>query len=466
VHVRHWASDSVFYHLYPLGFCAAPERNDFRSSPVPRLEKLYGWLDHLQELGVGALYLGPLFESTSHGYDTADYFRVDRRLGDNDTLAAVSAELHRRGMRLVLDGVFHHVGREFWAFRDLQERGERSAYRSWFEGLRFGERGPHGEGFTYQGWEGNLDLVKLDLGNPAVRAHLLEAVGMWAREFGIDGLRLDVAYLLDRQFLEELSRYCRPLRPDFWLMGEVIHGNYRQWASPGLLDSVTNYECFKGLYSSHNDRNYFEIAYALNRQFGENGLYRGLPLYAFADNHDVNRIASNLHDPAHLYPLYCLLFTMPGVPSVYYGSEWGIQGRRTDHDDRQLRPALDLEQVSRDAPHPRLPDTIARLARLRAAAPALRYGSYRQLTVSHEQLAFLRSWLGDGTAGGVAQSLVVAVNAADEAAEVELQLSGTEVSTSGSRSWRDLLNPPDSFPMTDNKLVLTLPARWARVLAL
>ena len=286
-----WSWDAFFYHVYPLGFCGAPERNDFSSPPSPRLERLGGWLDHLSKLGVNALYLGPLFESTSHGYDTADYRRVDRRLGDNATLSALSAELHRRGIRLVLDGVFHHVGRDFWAFRDLQAQGQASPYRDWFCGVDFRARSPLGDPFLYDNWEGHAELVKLNAGNPEVRAHLLEAVEGWIREFDLDGLRLDVAYLLDEGFLRELAERCRALNPDFWLLGEVIHGDYRRWLAPGLLDSVTNYECYKGLYSSHNDRNYFEIAYSLNRQFGERGLYRDLPLYNFADNHDVDRVA-------------------------------------------------------------------------------------------------------------------------------------------------------------------------------
>ncbi|MBN1835910.1 MAG: hypothetical protein JW820_08665 [Spirochaetales bacterium] len=457
----HWAWDSIFYHVYPLGFCGAPERNDLHSPPVPRLEKLSGWLDHVQGLGFNALYLGPLFESSAHGYDTADYFRVDRRLGDNGILAALTAELHRRSMRVVLDGVFHHVGREFWAFRDLRDKGQGSAYREWFAGVSFGGQSPYGDPFTYQGWEGNQDLVKLELRNPRVREHLFEAVESWIREFRIDGLRLDVAYLLDLEFLRELGRLCRSLRPDFWLMGEVIHGDYRRWAAPGLLDAATNYECYKGLYSSHNDRNYFEIAYALNRQFGEGGMYRGLPLYAFADNHDVDRVASRLREPAHLFPLYCLLFTMPGVPSVYYGSEWGIRGRRSDHDDRPLRPALDLEEMQASPPEPELPALISRLARLRAATPALRRGGYRQLHVSHEQLAYLRGGCGgegsgggpDGEADGAA---LVAVNAAAQAARLELPVAG---------EWRDLLDPSECLEAEGGRLELEVAPRWVRLLA-
>ncbi len=214
---QHWANEAVFYHIYPLGFSGAPTRNDLGSPPVNRLDKIGQWLPHIQSLGVNALYLGPLFESSAHGYDTADYFRVDRRLGSNQDLVNLSDMMHKHGMRLILDGVFNHVGRDFWAFRDLQQNGEASPYHEWFDGIRFGETSPYGDNFTYQPWEGHYDLVRLNLRDADVRAHIFEAVRIWFEEFKIDGLRLDVAYLLDEDFLRELSAFCKSLRPDFWL---------------------------------------------------------------------------------------------------------------------------------------------------------------------------------------------------------------------------------------------------------
>ncbi len=403
-------------------------------------------------MGVNALYLGPLFESTAHGYDTADYYRVDRRLGDNQTLAWLTADLHRQGIHVILDGVFNHVGRDFWAFRDVQAYRERSAYRDWFQGLAFTGESPYHDPFTYEGWHGYYDLVKLALRHPAVKEHLFQAIAQWVREFEIDGLRLDVADCLDLDFLRELAAFCRSLRPDFWLMGEVIHGDYRIRANAEMLDSVTNYECYKGLYSSHVDKNYFEIAYALNRQFGEGGIYRDLPLYNFADNHDVNRVASNLTNPAHLHPLYCLLFTMPGVPSLYYGSEWGLEGRRSDHDDRPLRPALNPDIVARTGPHPELAGTIARLAEIRHATPALRYGDYRQLSVNSQQFAFARQT--------PEEYIVVLLNAADTPAAFTVPVP----EHTGSRLV-DLLNPGDTFPVRNGQAVINpVWPCWARIL--
>ncbi|REK19007.1 MAG: DUF3459 domain-containing protein [Planctomycetota bacterium] len=450
--VTHWAKDSFFYHIYPLGFCGAPPRNDLQAPPLARLEKVSPWIDHLRRLGVNALYLGPLFESTAHGYDTADYYRLDRRLGTNDTLTALVAELHAAGIRVIFDGVFHHVGRDFWAFRDVQQQGEQSPYASWFAGLKFGQQSPYGDPFIYDGWNGALDLVKLKLGHPDVRKHLLDAVVTWIREFDIDGLRLDVADQVAMPFLKELATTCRAQRSDFWLMGEVIHGDYRRWAKPGVLDSVTNYECYKGLFSSHVDKNYFEIAYALDRQFGPNGIYRDLPLYSFADNHDVDRVASSLKESRHLYPLYCLLLTMPGVPSVYYGSEFGVEGKRGAHDDSVLRPCLELDELMANGPQPALVDAIARLATLRHELPALRHGDYQQLAVAHEQLAFARTT--------PEQRVVVVVNASEQPATVKFDVPGGH-----GRKLVDRLEPGKEYPTPRGKASITnVPPGWARVL--
>lgn len=449
----HWSYDAVFYHIYPLGFCGAPGRSDFSSPPQPRLDKLYEWLPHLRYLGVNALYIGPLFESSAHGYDTADYYTVDRRLGDNASLGRLADELHRQGIRLVLDAVFNHVGRDFWAFRDVQRNGAASPYCGWFRGLRFEGRSPYGDPFTYEGWSGYYDLVRLDVGNPAVCEHIFGAISTWVEQFGIDGLRLDVAELLDLDFLRALHDFCRTLRPDFWLMGEVVHGDYRRWVNPETLDSVTNYEMYKSLYSSLVEANLFEVAYALNRQFGQSGLYPGLPLYNFADNHDVDRVASKLGDPAHLYPLYLLLFTIPGVPSIYYGSEFGLQAKRTPYADKPLRPCLELSDLQRSAPQLHLPADIARLAELRRNHPALRYGDYQQLSLASEQLAFSRSYQGE--------TLVVLLNSTAAPVRMEVSLPP------GFTSAIDVLNGGERFPVKGGKLgVDAVPAHWGCVLKL
>lgn len=448
-----WAQDALFYHVYPLGQCGAEERNDFLSPPKGRLEQLHAWIDHLRWLGADALYLGPLFESTAHGYDTADYYHVDRRLGTEDTLAGLTAALHAAGIRVVLDGVFHHVGRDFWAFADLRQNGEQSPYRDWFVGVDFSKRSPVGDPFVYDAWEGHFDLVKLNLHHPQVREHLFGAVRSWVERFDIDGLRLDVAYALDPGFVRDLASFCRSLRPDFWLLGEAIHGDYRRLAGPELLDAVTNYECFKGLYSSHNDRNYFEIAHSLNRLFGDSGLYRELTTYNFADNHDVNRVASTLRNPAHLYPLHLLLFTMPGVPSIYAGSEWGIEGMKVAGDDRPLRPVLSSPaDAAARGRYPDLAQAIVRFSAVRRNSAALRRGSYRQCHVAAEQFAFERKHAGE--------QVIIAVNAAAAPVQLDIQCPQQD-----SRSFEDQLEPGTSFGVRRDRLRVELPPYWGRVLS-
>ena len=386
--MSHWSTDSVFYHIYPLGFCGAPEYNDF-GQPVQRLEQLRDWIPHLKELGINALYLGPVFQSVKHGYDTADYYQVDCRLGNNESFASLCDALHENGIRIVLDGVFNHVGREFWAFKDVREKGQASPYCGWFHDLNFGGPSPMGDPFWYTAWQGHYELVKLNLRHPDVVRHLLDAVGMWMDKFHIDGLRLDAADCVDFDFFRTLKGFVKARDPEFWLMGEIIHGDYARWANPEMLDSVTNYECWKGLWSSHNDKNYFEIAHSLNRQFGPGGIYQNLILYNFADNHDVDRLASKLNDPAHLENVYTLLYTMPGIPSLYYGSEWAIPGARSKTSDVVLRPHLELKEMMELDQS--LCAHLAKLAAIRSAFPALRLGRYENVVIKNHQLVFRRS---------------------------------------------------------------------------
>lgn len=449
--MKHWIDDAIFYHIYPLGFCGAPYKNDFVSPSSPRLEKIISWIPHLKEMNVNALYLGPLFESSAHGYDTVDYYWVDRRLGTNDTLKNVIAQLHENGIKVILDGVFNHVGRHFWAFQDVIKNGKNSPYCSWFHNLHFNGGSPLGDPFQYDGWNGHYDLVKLNLFNNDVKEHLLNAVRTWITEFNIDGLRLDAADCVDINFLKELSGFTKSISSDFWLVGEIIHGDYRKWANNDTLDSVTNYEGYKSLYSSFNDKNFFEISYALNRQFGESGLYKGLPLYNFADNHDVTRIGSQLNNPEHLYPLYLLLFTMPGVPSIYYGSEWGIPGIKLNGSDHPLRPSIELNSYigtnNRD-----LQNAVSKFSKLRKDQKTLQHGNYKQLHVNHEQFAFMRQ--------SENNTVIVIVNSS--ANKVPLKL---DISLPDGTILYDILNGNETFRVQNNKIEIdSLWQNWGKVL--
>lgn len=392
--MSHWYEDAVVYHVYPLGALGAEKNNSGVGTSVPRLAELESWIPHWSDLGINTLLIGPVLESQSHGYDTRDYFAVDRRLGDAATLKSLVAKCREAGIRVVLDAVFNHVGREHPFFLDVKQNRQASPYASWFAGVDFGQPGPRGDGFAYEGWAGHHDLVKWDSSHLEVRRYLLGVLEFWRTEFGIDGVRLDAADVLAPVFLEDLRSYSRRLGDEFWLMGEVVHGDYREWAGPNRLHAVTNYEVYKGLWSSHFDRNFFEIDYSLKRQFAAGGVYEGAHFFHFADNHDVNRAASSVRDPAQLFSLYGLMFALPGVPSVYYGSEAGRTGARTPHDDGALRPRLRREDLTQGVA-PELPQALARLARARAESRALRKGTYRPLHVGPETLVFARELPGE-----------------------------------------------------------------------
>ena len=393
-----WAYESVFYQIYPIGFCGAPRVND--GATVPRIRKVSDWAEHIASLGCNAVYFSPIFESDSHGYDTRDFRKVDCRLGTNEDFAAVCKTLHEHDIKVVLDGVFNHVGRGFWAFKDVQEKKWDSPYKDWFH-ISFDGNSNYNDGFWYEGWEGHFELVKLNLQNPAVVDYLLECVKFWINTFDIDGLRLDVAYSLDHNFMRRLRSYTQELKPDFALIGEVLFGDYNIIVNDEMLHSCTNYECYKGLYSSFNSMNLFEIAHSLHRQFGADPwcIYRGKHLMTFADNHDVTRLASILTNKAHIPLAYGLLLGMPGVPCLYYGSEWAEPGEKAPDNDYALRPCF-------DAPKPNdLTSFIKKLIQIREHSDALCNGSYRNVVIQNHQLIFERCT--ENT------RVLVAINAAD-----------------------------------------------------
>lgn len=398
---KNWVNESIFYHIYPLGLTGAPRYNEGDKTAGNRILEILEWIPHLKNLGINAVYFGPVFESVSHGYDTCDYYKIDSRLGTNEDFKQVCSALHENGIKVVLDGVFNHVGRGFFAFLDLQKNLEHSEYKDWFCNLNFSWQSPLGDPFAYENWHGAAELVKLNLRNQAVSDYLLGAVEMWMNEFEIDGLRLDAADCVDKDFFKKLRSFTKNKKEDFWLMGEIIHGDYRMWANEEMLDSVTNYECWKGIYSSHNDKNYFEIAHSLKRQFAKGGLYENLCLYNFLDNHDVNRIGSLLNKKENLKNAYTLLYFMPGVPSIYYGSEWGIEGTKGQgmEADYPLRPRLDMKEM--EGMNPELIEHLEKIAKVRNHTDAVKYGEYEDIVIRNEQFIFARTLEKEGVIVGL-----------------------------------------------------------------
>lgn len=393
-----WAYEGIFYQIYPIGFCGAPTANDGKT--VSRILKLKDWSSYLESLGISSILLNPIFESDNHGYDTRDYKKIDCRLGTNKDFAEVCKDLHTHNVKIVLDGVFNHVGRGFWAFKDVLEKKWDSPYKDWFC-INFDGNSCYNDGFWYEGWEGHFELVKLNLANPAVVDYLLECVKGWIDEFDIDGLRLDVAYCLDRNFMKRLRSFCQKLKPDFALIGEVLFGDYNQIVNDEMLHSCTNYECYKGIYSSFNSMNMFEIAHSLNRQYGPEQwcIYRGKHLMSFVDNHDVTRIASILTNKNHLPLTYGLLLGMPGVPCIYYGSEWGEEGVKAPNNDYALRPCFEEPKPNE------LTEEIKKMIHVRTGSNALCHGSYRNVVLTNHQLIFERRTDDE--------RMLVAINASD-----------------------------------------------------
>lgn len=380
----HWIHDTVIYNIYPLGFCGAPKHNDFQLTY--RLDKIYDFIPHFKKMGVNCIVFNPVFESSRHGYDTIDYRKIDSRLGDNASFKRICDTLHQNGIRVILDGVFNHVGRDFFAFKDIQERGMGSIYTSWFYNIRFDQMSPYGDNFSYEGWAGFYDLVKLNLQNNDVVEYLMDAVRYWIDEFDIDGLRLDAANVMDVNFFKRLRWVCKEKKPDFWMYGEIVGGDYNRLANNDTLDSVTNYEIYKGLFSSHNDRNYFEFAHSIDRQCGDWGMYKNIYMYNFADNHDVTRLASIIRDKALQKNVYTMLYSMPGVPSVYYGSEFGMEGRKQRHSDDDLRRELNLDAL--ENPDYSLFEHICKLGYLRHHLEALQNGKYKNEMIQLEHMCF------------------------------------------------------------------------------
>jgi len=385
-----WYDEAIFYHIYPLGMAGAPKQNAY-GEPVERLNKLLPWISHIKNIGCNAIYIGPLFESVGHGYETTDYKKLDSRLGTNETLKNFVSECHKQGIRVIFDGVFNHTGRDFFAFKDLQKNRENSRYKDWYCNVNFWGNNSYNDGFSYENWGGYDLLVKLNQKNPEVVNYICDVVRFWVEEFDVDGIRLDAADVLDFDFMKALRRTANEVKPEFWLMGEVIHGDYIRWANADTLHSVTNYHLHKALYSGYNDHNFFEIAHTVKRL---NDMSGGVfKLYNFVDNHDVERIMSKLSTPKGFVPVHILLYTLPGVPSIYYGSDFGLEGRKGHgaEADAPLRPEMiyeDWTDAMKDNVYAKF---ISALGQIRQQVKALSYGDYKEQNLTTRQYTFSRS---------------------------------------------------------------------------
>lgn len=404
-----WYDEAVFYHIYPLGLLGAEKQNSY-GEVNHRLRNLDPWITQIKNEGFNAIYIGPLFESVGHGYETTDYKKLDTRLGDNKDLKNFVAKCHKNGIRVIFDGVFNHTGRDFFAFQDIKANRENSRYKDWYCNVNFWGNNEYNDGFSYDNWGGYNLLVKLNQRNPEVRDYIADVIRFWVSEFDIDGIRLDAADVLDFDFMKMLRWVADTVKPEFWLMGEVIHGEYSRWVNEGTLHSVTNYHLHKALYSGHNEHNYFEIAHTVKRLYGMGG--SSFRLYNFTDNHDVERIYTKLNNKAHYAPAHILSYTLPGIPSMYYGSEFGIEGRKERGSDDSLRPCLNISDFADALTNNPCTMLIRKLGLIRQKIKILAYGDYREAMLTNRQYAYVRGL--DG------QVVVVAVNNDDNDADINV----------------------------------------------
>jgi glycosidase len=308
-----WVGHAIWWQVYPLGFVGAYPADPPPTADEHRLRRIVDWLDHAVELGASGVALGPLFASHTHGYDTTDHYRIDPRLGDDADFDQMIAEAHKRGLRVLLDGVFNHVAKDF-------------AQMSWFRK----------RGNNFDTFEGHGELIALDHDNPDVVAYTVDVMTHWLKR-GADGWRLDAAYAVPDRFWAQVLPRVRQAHPDAWFVGEVIHGDYSERVRASGFDSVTQYELWKAIWSSLNDANFHELDWALVRH---NEFLDDFVPMTFVGNHDVTRIASQLENTRHLEHALVILLTTGGTPSVYAGDESGYRGVKEERfgGDDAVRP--------------------------------------------------------------------------------------------------------------------------------
>lgn len=454
------------YHVFPLGALRAPYRN---------IRVLTSLIPHLQSLRVDSILLGPIFKSETHGYDVTDMYHLDSRLGNNDDLKIMVRDFHNAGLHVFFDAVWNHSSRHHFAYRDLREKGQNSPYANWYRNPRFNTPNLCGDSFTVDCWAGFQELPAFNLRNPDVERELIHCAEYWMNEFGIDGIRIDAAEDMDLDFLHHLATACHRKRSEFWMMGEVVFGDPRRWLEVGM-NSVTNYQTYKSCWSSLNDGNMFELAYNLNQLFDDkSGTCKGARLQLFNENHDTNRIYSQLKNKQDNFVQHLLFYTLPGVPTIYYGEEFGLNATKGGCDDWNLRPPMRIEsghirfdnypksanalpEMNNSANQENLLSEIRHLASVRLDCDALREGGYQQEFVHSQQFAFWRTHQ-NGDA-------LVLINQQDAPVQFEIDLHkhlAHAQQESTLKNLRDLLSN-DSIKIKNSKITVLIPPKWGRIL--
>ena len=388
-----WVSHAIWWQVYPLGFVGAFPNDQPPGPDEHRLRRLVDWFDHAIELGASGVALGPIFASRTHGYDTTDHYRIDPRLGDDADFDYLVAEARRRGLRILLDGVFNHVGKDFSRYRDETP--------GWFSGGTF---------------EGHSELVTLNHDSPDVVDYTVDVMAHWLQR-GADGWRLDAAYTVPQRFWATVLPRVRERHPEAWFVGELIHGDYAAVVDAAGFDSATQYELWKAIWSSLNDSNFFELDWALQRH---NEFLASFAPLTFIGNHDVTRIASKLERPEHAAVALVLLLTVGGIPSVYAGDEFGFRGIKEERygGDDAVRPEFGSPPLQLDADGVRTWGMHQYLVGLRRRHPWLHAASTTALRLENRHYVY-RTSHGD-------DALLVALNIDDEPWHLALPKLGVD----------------------------------------
>lgn len=413
-----WLDDCIMYQFYPLGLCGAPHENSWDWSntwnaatrPIRRIDRVLLWIEQLKKLNVNAVYFSPVLQSDTHGYNTRDFYTLDSRLGSNEDFAAVCNTLHENGIRILFDSLFNHVGRGFWAFRDIRNNMQKSLYIDWFAEIDFSRNTPCSDGFYYKSYEDNWDFPELNLENEEVVQHIFGAIRKWVDMFAIDGLRVGIADFMSQKFLRRLrefsSNMSAGLGGNLAILGETYDSkSCKKIVNEEKAHASTNSELHSSIVNSVKTKNFFELDFTLRREFGVEGIYTHTTLANFLDNHDITRFAQVVQDKEALRLAWGLLFAFPGIPCIYYGSEWGVLGNNDEVSHWGVRPSFE-KPVWND-----LTDFIQKVSLVRKKSPALRYGNYRYVFLSKSQYIFSRESCG--------QTIFIAVNASEEGCLVE-----------------------------------------------
>lgn len=341
------------------------------------LESLRGKLDYVEKLGADVLYLNPIFKAaTNHKYDTEDYMRIDPQLGTDHDFWQLVEDVHSRKMKIVLDGVFNHVGRSFAPFAEAY-KSSASQYRDWFYFDK-----AYGPG--YRGWSGVANLPALNLENAAVRDYLWQKSDSVVQTYirrGIDGWRLDVAFELGPDYLDQIKAAAHRANPSSEIVGE-ISGYPADWFPH--VDGVFNYtSMLLGEQMLSGQMSGGRAGFAMNHLVQDAGIENLLRSWLLTDNHDTARFASQVRDYPTRRLLWGLQMSLPGAPVVYYGTELGMQGG----DDPENRAPMrwDLVREGNDNL-----TWVKKLIRIRRASPALRYGDFVALDTK-DLFAFVRT---------------------------------------------------------------------------